>query len=158
MRLPGPEIRRQVFAYLAIAIVVGAVVSPALSSLPKDGFPLSSYPMFSSKRGRDATLHHVVAELESGERVILGPEFLGTGEVLQAETTLVRAIRSGADRQAALCREIAARVARAPQLRGARRVLLTKIRIDTIDWFKDSKRATSSETVIAECPIPAGAP
>lgn len=143
----------KLFAYGAMALVIGAVVSPALTSKPKDAFPLSTYPMFARNRGRDATLSRVVAELDSNERVVLSPRFLGSRDVLQAESMLSRALGAGTGGE--MCREIAARVEEERELSSAREVLVLRLQVDTIDWFADPAAATRSETIVARCPVEA---
>ncbi len=143
----------RLFAYGAIALVLGAVVSPAISSRPKDGFPLSTYPMFAKNRGREATISRVVAALETGERVVLAPRYLGSRDVLQAETTLNRAIGAGEPRASEMCQQIAARVEAEPDLAGAREVLVLRLKVDIIDWFRDEKAATLDEKIVARCPV-----
>jgi hypothetical protein len=142
----------RIYAYgLAIAFV-GAVASPALTSRPRDGYPLSTYPMFAEDRGRTATVEQAVGMKRSGERLLLSPKYFGTDEVLQAKTKLERAIRHG--RASALCKEIAGRVlAEQPDVA---EVVIRTITVDAIDYFTDPDRATKSERVYARCPVVPG--
>lgn len=143
----------RLFAYGAMVLVVGAVVSPVIASRPKDGFPLSTYPMFARNRGRDATLSRVVALLDTGDRVVLSPRYLGSRDVLQAESLLNRALGAGDGPSREVCGEIAARVEQERDLAAAREVLVLRLKVDTIDWFVDADAATRSETVVVRCPV-----
>ena len=86
------------------------VVAPALRPTPRDGFPLSTYPMFASDRGREATVVTAVGVEDGGGVARLDPETIAdTDEVMLAAATVRRAVAGGtADR---LCAEIAARLA-----------------------------------------------
>jgi hypothetical protein len=126
---------RPLFAYGVIVGTAALVVSPALSSAPRDSFPLSTYPMFSSGR-KDATVsvdHAVAIDGSRGERPI-PPRLVGSDEVLQARATIARAAKRGEGR--VLCRAIAARVAADEGFAGTARVELRATKLDAVQWFE----------------------
>jgi hypothetical protein len=93
---------------VAVALVV---VAPALRSEPRDGFPLSSYPMFSHDRGRIAAIGTAVGLDGDGVVHRLGPHAVGGGdEVMLAASAARRAIGAGPEAAARYCDEVAARV------------------------------------------------
>ncbi|HEX6420734.1 MAG TPA: hypothetical protein VFZ77_19685 [Acidimicrobiales bacterium] len=105
--------RERRWALLVSAVVVIATALPGLrlvaSDAAPDGFPLSTYPMFTRDRGRVVELPTVLVESPGGDVERLSPTTIaGTDQVIQAGVTVRQAIRAG--RAAALCDEVAARV------------------------------------------------
>ncbi len=99
-------------AAVASIALIGATLSPLLLRDPADdGFPLSTYPMFASKRPTTLTFHYALGEGRAGERVILTPGLVGTGEVLQAMRIIDNAVGGGKLAMVRLCDAIALRVA-----------------------------------------------
>jgi hypothetical protein len=93
--------------------VAVAVLAPAVVPHAADGFPISSYPMFTSDRGRVMALDTVVL-VDDGERTRLSPEVIGgTDEIVLAAVIVRDAISDGATGLQRLCREVADRVDRA---------------------------------------------
>lgn len=98
--------------WLVTVGVALAVLAPALLPGGADGFPISTYPMFTSDRGRIVDLDTVVL-VDRGQRRRLSPEVIGgTDEVVLASATVSRAVRGGPAPLARLCREVAGRVER----------------------------------------------
>lgn len=88
-----------------------AVLAPAFLPGGADGFPISTYPMFTNDRGQIVDLDTVV--LVDGSRRRLSPEVIGgTDEIVLASATVSRAIREGPAALERLCREVAARADR----------------------------------------------
>jgi hypothetical protein len=98
--------------WLVTVAVATAVVLPAVLPGEADGFPISTYPMFTAERGRVMALDTVV--LVDGERrERLSPEEIGgTDEIVLAAVTVNRAISAGGETLERLCTEIAARIDR----------------------------------------------
>src|SRR5438874_6844926 len=101
------------YAGLAAIVVVALVVlSPALRASPRDGFPLSNYPMFARDVGRQARVDTAVGLRADGSTATLSPRLVtGTDEVILAASTVTNAVAAGPEPTAALCAEIAGRVA-----------------------------------------------
>jgi hypothetical protein len=128
-------------------LAVAAVLSPAVHE--RDGYPLSTYPMFSRDRGRLAVIDTAVGWTASGERERLNPAIIAGGiEVIRAAVTVSRSIRNG-DTDA-LCAEIAARAARRRDLV---RVEVVSETHDVVDYFTVSKKP-QGVTVHSSCPVP----
>ena len=66
------------------------------SKSPRDGFPLSYYPMFTKVRSKTTTLHHVVGVSRSGERHNLPGRLTCQGGMNTARRQMRRMVRDGA--------------------------------------------------------------
>jgi hypothetical protein len=135
------------------AVVVLVVLSPALRSSARDGFPLSNYPMFATDVGRKAVVDTAMGLRADGTAVTLSPRLVsGTDEVILAASTVSNAVAAGPERSARLCTEIAARIGS-----GQPDVVEIRIATETVDavrWFDgDTTPATAAE-VRATCPVP----
>ncbi|MCU0685330.1 MAG: hypothetical protein MUF34_24335 [Polyangiaceae bacterium] len=139
-------------ALIALA-VAGVVLWPALQREPRDGFPLSTYPMFSEHRERELSLVHAVASFEGGRREPLPPRFVGTEEVLQARALLRRSVEGG--EAEALCTRAAERL-RAEGLRGAfAGARAVEVRTDVYDVlsYYETRTPARPGVVHARCPL-----
>lgn len=140
---------RKAIRYLFSSAVALAILAPMFRRPPVDGFPLSTYPMFSERlRTPRTTVHHAIAVLPDSRREVIPPK-LATGNeaALQAEAVIDGAIRRGT--ATGLCRRIAARVS---GTRFARAVAL-EIATSTFDSlaFFSGDRAPRQRVVHARC-------
>src|SRR5262245_33756094 len=88
-----PSRAARVVLLLALALVLAW---PAMQAHPSDGFPISSYPMFSTDRGHVVALTTAVGVTSEGEEVRLGTSSLGGGDqVMLAVSTAQRAVDGG---------------------------------------------------------------
>lgn len=120
-------------ALLVPAAVLAATVTPGVRLLASadapDGFPLSTYPMFTRDRGRVVEVATAVAVSPAGEAERLSPRTIaGTDQVVQAGVTVRQAVAAGAGAVARLCDEIAGRV-EAPAT-----VAVVVERYDVVTW------------------------
>ncbi len=138
--------------YAFSALMIAAVVSPALRDPPADSFPLSDYPMFSHGRPTPRMeLTHALGVRADGTRVPLPPLVSsGNREVLQSMMTIHYAVFSA--RRQAFCEEVAGRVAEAPELRDVRAVELATSTFDAVRYFEASP-APIRRTVHARCEV-----
>jgi hypothetical protein len=126
--------------------LIGAVLSPLPQNWrknPKDNFPLSYYPMFSTKRDPIETFHYVVGVDEAGHRHFIRHTVIGDGGGNQVRRQLRKIIRAG--RAPELAQEVAARVA---DKTGRRYRDLVSISVCTgkysvNDWFHGMKQPVS---------------
>jgi hypothetical protein len=145
----APESR--IIAVVASVVLVLMTLSPVLRKNPyDDSFPLSTYPMFASVRPREVKLSYALGVTATGERRMLKPRLIGSGEILQAFTTIARAVAAGPGEQQKLCRAIAERV------RSSDRDDIVAIRIvtgthDAIDLLTDDKLGKERE--LTRCPV-----
>jgi hypothetical protein len=137
--------------------VIAAVAWPALRAPQDDSYPLSTYPMFAHRRGRDNDVTRALAILPDASETPVPPRYVANAETMQAFYTLARAVAGGSETALALCESIAQRlaVAREPKFARARRVELVTERVDAIDYL--AGRAKPYERrVHASCAV--GAP
>jgi hypothetical protein len=129
-------------------VVLAAVVLPGLRTLVEgvsgDGFPLSTYPMFTGDPGRYVELPTVVAVGRDGHVERLSPqEIAGTDQVIQAWEAVRRAVARGSSTTHALCREVAARI--------GRDVEVVVERYDTRAWARDPDAEPLERRPLARC-------
>jgi hypothetical protein len=138
---------------LAIAAVVTVVVCwPVLAHPDRDGFPLSTYPMFSSRRTSAEPLSTVVGIDAAGGRHWLDPGLVnGTSEVVQAAAVVATDIASGTAGR--LCTDVAERVAAGSRAATLARIEVVTVRYDAVDWFA-GRRQPIDQVVHADCPVP----
>ncbi len=99
--------------WVVTVAVALAVLAPAVLPGGADGFPISTYPMFTSDRGRVVALDTVVL-VDGDGRHRLSPEVIGgTDEIVLAAVVVSDAIDGGTVTLDRLCREVVARVDRA---------------------------------------------
>ncbi|MEZ5280033.1 MAG: hypothetical protein R2770_06140 [Acidimicrobiales bacterium] len=119
-------------------VVLAAVWLPVVRSPPRDSFPLSTYPMFSSLLETVSDVDLVVGVDRSGSEIRLSPQLIaGTDEVIVAGSTVRQAVRAG-DTEA-LCALVADRVAR----NGPAEVVSVLVKTDTIDaieWYAGNRQ------------------
>lgn len=144
----------RVWAYLVSAVLLGATAWPAFRAPSEDGFPLSTYPMFASRRGR---VHEVVsarAVAADGSWVRVPPVFIANAETMQAIRTLSQAVRRGEAESLQLCAAIAGRLpdANDSALSRALRVELVTEQVDAIEYLAGRARAESTH-VHARCAV-----
>ncbi len=139
------------YAFLGLVAVV--VVSPAFGRPPKDDYPLSTYPMFSTNKDPKTTVDQVV--VVTGETATpLGPRFLGTDEVLQARATIARAVRGGKPVTIGLCTEVASRVTGDDRFADAAVVEVRTVTHDSIAYFAGGDTKPATVRTHARCKIP----
>lgn len=134
-----------------------AVTSPAFRDPPRDDFPLSSYPMFTSRRGDVASVRTVLGVTRQGRHETLDPlRIAGDSWVILAAATVDEAVRAGPDAARALCDAVARRVAADPARRGrlASLEVVTEV-YDTRRFFAGDE-APRERRVHASCPVPPG--
>lgn len=140
--------KAQMFAVSAVALF--AVWLPVFRSPPRDSFPLSTYPMFSTLLPAVSKVDLVVGIDASGEEVRLSPELIaGTDEVIIAGSTVRQSVRSGETDE--MCSLVADRVARSDNDSVVEIVVKTD-EIDAVRWFADDKTPEST-TVHSRCEV-----
>ncbi len=126
------------------ALMVVLVAAPVIKSPADDGFPLSTYPMFSRARPQETTVSSAAGYDAAGNRLTLSPTVVGgTREVIQAAGTVVQAIGTGSTE--ALCHEVLANA--------ADQVVAVEIVTETYDViaYFDGSEEPLQRTVHARC-------
>lgn len=141
----SPLGRRALLVAIALVVIVGVV--PVV--LDRDSFPLSTYPMFSTRRTGTEPVDTAVAS--DGTRTWrLDPRTIGgTDEPVSATVTVTRAIASGTADQ--LCGDIARRVAEGGPSAATTVEVVTE-RYDAVAWYHGD-REPLDRIVRASCPV-----
>lgn len=150
--------RERVWAMVVVVVMVLAVALPGVRTLLEhdaaDGFPLSTYPMFVSDRGRVVQQATVVAvgpdvtePLAPDDPVErLSPtQIANTDQVVRAATTVRAMVRAGSASARELCEEVAERVPAPATL-----VVVTE-KFDSISWAADNSVDPLERTEHAHC-------
>jgi hypothetical protein len=136
-------------AWITGAVAVAAVLWPLVHG--RDGYPLSTYPMFARPRPALEQVDRAVG-VRGDERVQLPLRVVGSDEPMQVVATLGSAIRGG--RAASLCADIAGRVGRDPELAGVAAVEIATERHDAVAFFaSDGDPLPLARTVRARCEV-----
>lgn len=119
-------------ALVVSVLVIAATLYPALRDPPRDSFPLSTYPMFSSVRVKPWI--HVIVGFDANDRERrIPPQMIANAEVMQAAQTVAKAIRR---KQAkTLCKRVAARVAESPDYAALVRLEIQSRQFDPRTYF-----------------------
>jgi hypothetical protein len=128
-----------------------ATLSPLARAPGDDGFPLSTYPMFATRRLTTLTMHYALGEGAAHERIILAPELVGTGEVLQAMRVVDRAVAGGKPGMSKLCATIASRVAADPDYAAVTGVRIVTGTHDAVEYL--SRHRVGRELERARCTV-----
>lgn len=140
------------WALVVSAVMIVAVALPGVRLLAAgrdapDGFPLSTYPMFTRDPGPVVDVPTVVGVSADGEIDRLSPRVIaGTDQVIQANEGVRRAVRQGGPAVRALCREAAGRV----DTTNVATVAVVIERHDAIAWAAGNREPLDRRT-IAEC-------
>ena len=127
--------RAHIAAGCASIALIAATLSPVLREPTDDGFPLSTYPMFARRRLTTLTMSYPLGEGAGGERIVLAPGLVGTGEVLQAMRVIERAVSGGKPAMDKLCARIAGRVASESEYAGVTAVRIVTGTHDAVDYL-----------------------
>lgn len=148
----GP-LRRLAVAIWSVGLLVALLV-PILRDPPRDGFPLSNYPMFSHPKERgNARIVHVVAYSREGRHRPVPPDLLGSEEIMQAYQTVQVAIRRG--HTAELCEHTAARLAEDPEHADIESLEVRTDVYDAVSYFAGDKKPRGTQ-VHARCSVASG--
>jgi hypothetical protein len=115
-----------------------------------DGFPLSTYPMFASKRKLTQTFTYAVAWTADHERRRIRPRHVANMEVMQANMAFANAKRE--KRLPALCASIAARVGADAALTDVARIEIVTGTHHALEFLLEDKRG--AERVLETCEVP----
>ena len=136
-------------------IIVIAVLSPVLENFRepgRDDFPLSYYPMFSSKRPSTTRIEHAVGVTKDGDIVPIYHTYLGSGGQNQIRKQTRKMVRAG--RADELCAYVAKRVASSSRksLRDIVEVRIVTCRYDLDNFFEGEVEPIKTE-VHASFPV-----
>lgn len=160
----GSLAREKGLAGVFSALLAGAVLWPVVQNWrerPKDGFPLSYYPMFSLKRSDSTMVRYLVGLDAGGGRHLLPHTYAGTGGLNQVRRQINKVVRAG--KADTLCRLVAANVAQTDEERFAGLVTVQVVagRYRLADYFAGKRGSVwermdasrNTERVVASCPV-----
>lgn len=147
--------RTKIFVITFSVLMILAVLSPIIENLrarPTDGFPLSHYPMFSSRREETATVYYLVGFDDAGNRQLIHYGYAGTGGLNQVRRQIRRRVRR--DEAPKLCEQVAERIVSRDrkQLAQVTSVQVVEGTYNLNDYFK-GKQAPVEENVHAVCRV-----
>lgn len=131
--------------------LIAATLWPLVRDPRDDGFPLSTYPMFASKRPTEQTFRYALGETAGGSRRTLSPLLVGTAEVLQAIRVFDHAFAGGKPEMTRLCHAIAARVAADDEQRDVVAIRLVTGTHDAVEYL--ARDQVGKETELLRCPV-----
>jgi len=158
-------------AYLTSALLLAAVLYPALLDPGADSFPLSTYPMFARERPRRVEVMSALAlgaampDGSASERAV-PPSYIANAEAMQALQTLRKSVQAGRRSARKLCERIARELAAQaePRFADAREIALVTTRVDALRFLQDPDHAGEREierrdrTVHVRCAVPGRVP
>jgi hypothetical protein len=125
---------------------------PAVREPRVDSYPLSTYPMFSQRRGQPIIERMQVLQRERSPTPV-PPRLIANSETLQAAVTIRRAVSEGKRAMRILCREVAKRVAGEAELSQAVWIEIRRDRYDPIGYFELGRQALESKRLY-RCRVP----
>lgn len=108
---------------------------PAFRTPRVDSYPLSTYPMFSQRRGQP-WLHRMVAVDRAGIAAPLPPRWIANAETLQAAAAVRRAVDGGKGAMQALCTEVISRIESEPEFQHVRELRIQAVQYDPLEYFQ----------------------
>ena len=130
--------------------MIAVTLEPLVRKPYDDGFPLSTYPMFATKRQTVQTFHYALGVTRDGQRRTLSPELVGTGEVLQALQVIDHAVGGGKGAMLSLCETIATRVAADEDFANVAAIRIVRGTHDAVHYLAEDKIGIESELIRCE--------
>ncbi len=136
---------------LALIVLVLSPIAENFKDSPEDGFPLSYYPMFATKREDDLAVTHIVGIAADGSRRVIPYYYAAPGGFNSARKRINRIRRDGASDL--LCEHVARTLAEEPHdLTEVRKVLIVTGTNENERFFQGAA-TPSHEKVHAACPV-----
>jgi hypothetical protein len=140
--------------YLSLAMI-GSVLWPLhhnWSDKPRDNFPLSYYPMFSTKRQATETFYYMLGRDAEGGRYLIPYTFAGRGGLNSVRRQIRRIVEEG--RAADLAYSVAKRVSRKDALPWPKIVTVAVVRGRyAVDDYFHGRKDPVSEQIKASCAV-----
>lgn len=137
-------------------LVVGIVAWPGLEMMvgghPKDGFPLSNFPMFSRKSANPRSYTYVRAIDDDGRSKVVKHSVWAWGGMNQSIQLIHRL--KGKSRMKKLCRRAAKRVAKMKSFRRYDTVEVVRDGYNVREYFGERQYQPARRRRLASCKIP----
>ncbi len=144
--------RDRIHGGLVSALMLVAIASPLIDDV--DGFPLSTFPMFSKARPEELTLAHVVL-VDGDRREPVAPGLVFSSEVLQTKVAIARAVSGGPKAASDLCQKVAARLRAEGHGRGSVEVRTDRYHVLT---YVEGNEAPIKSKLHARCDVAGAMP
>jgi hypothetical protein len=142
--------RARVAAVVVSVAMIAATLEPLVREPYDDGFPLSTYPMFATKRPTVQTFHYALGVTRDGKRRTLSPELIGSSEVLQALRVIEHAVGGGKGATRTLCETIATRVVADEDFTDVVAIRIVRGTHDAVTYLGEDKIGVEAELVRCE--------
>jgi hypothetical protein len=145
---PAGFTRGKLFAAYASLALIGAVLWPLHENwrtTPRDDFPLSYYPMFSTKRDAIETFYYMIGHDKKGERITIPYRFAGPGGLNSTRRQIRKLTQDG--HAAELAQSVARRLARNDSSRWEDivSVSIMRGRYSVADWYHGKKQPVAEQ-------------
>jgi len=141
------------FSIFLILLVLSPIIENWRAK-PTDGFPLSHFPMFTSKRDETANVTHLVGLDMNGNRYVIPHRFAGTGGMNQVRKQISKSARNKEDAPK-LCQTVAEKVAQRRSERYSKivKVVIVSGEYNLNDYFAGAKNPVE-EKIRVVCEVP----
>jgi len=141
------------FSIFLIALVLSPIIEN-FRAKATDGFPLSHFPMFTSKRDATENVTHLVGLDADGNRHVIPHRFAGTGGMNQVRKQIRKSARDKEDAPK-LCQTVAEEVAERRSERYAKivKVAVVSGEYNLNDYFAGAKNPVE-EKISINCDVP----
>jgi hypothetical protein len=145
---------RAAFTTIAFCLAVLSPLVPGSDGRPRDGFPLSWYPMFRGTRPARETVLWVRAELANGTTRPVATGWWTPGGLTEGRAHLERAVKTGA--QGRFCQDLAAQFGERTRGWASEVVALAVVRSTwtLAAYFTAPEPRPESERVLHRCEVP----
>ena len=151
---PGEARGKLWAAYLSLAFV-GAVLWPLQENWrdkPRDNFPLSYYPMFSTKRDAIETFYYLVARDEQGNRHLVPYKYISPGGLNSVRRQVRRIVREGRGQE--LAESVARKLSRRDNLPWSKVVAVSVVKGKySVDDFFHGRKEPVEEEIKGSSPV-----
>lgn len=140
------------FSIFLVLLVLSPIVEN-FRAKATDGFPLSHFPMFTSKRDATENVTHLVGLDADGNRHVIPHRFAGTGGMNQVRKQIGKSARNKEDAPK-LCQTVAENVAERNSKRYAKivKVVVVSGEYDLDDYFAGAKNPVE-EKIRVDCEV-----
>jgi len=140
------------WSYLFSVVLVVAIFYPLQTQPLRDSFPLSTYPMFTTKRPAYADIDHVVGVAGDDRSEVIRPGLVASSEVLQTKMVITEALRQGRRGAKQLCEQVSRRVADDADLGWVQHIEVRSDRYMVLGYFGSARKPVRSN-LRARCEV-----
>ncbi|MGH7884969.1 MAG: hypothetical protein ACRENO_04655 [Thermodesulfobacteriota bacterium] len=138
---------------LIVILVVLFPIKENWSKNPKDAFPLSYYPMFTTKRGETNYVVHPIGIDKQGKTKLISYQLAGVGGFNQVRKQIRKTVIKGGSKK--LCKNIASNIARTnnERYKDIVQVQVVTSEYNLSDFFQKKKQKPVNRWLHYSCPV-----